>query len=164
MRTLATCIAMLLAISVTAAFAAPAQPDRATEAQSASPPPAPGRGVGSPGNVVTTEGSHLDLRLYLSIPELFQVLSRVGAIPREVAEQALAASREAAPQAEASPSYVRVEVHMRMAEVAPLLAAMAQAQRAAATPTPAPKGPAAAAAPSAQKADSEPEQAPATKK
>jgi hypothetical protein len=126
MRTLGTCFLMLvLVLSAAACWAAPEQPAGA-QAVAASAP-APG-GLAALSSLGEMNGSHLDLNLYLSIPELFEVLARVGAIPKDVADRALAASKAGSAEATAPASYVKVEVHIQMAEVATLLAAMAQAQ------------------------------------
>ena len=56
------------------------------------------------------------------------MLAKVGAIPQDLVDRALAASKTESAAGDTSTSYVRIEAHIRMAEVAPLLAAMAQAQ------------------------------------
>jgi len=161
MRTLTLCLAVLLALSLAAAaaFAADEPSAAAATTPSAAPavveatPGAPPAVVqitpGAPPAVVEAipstvssmgeaNGSHFDLNLYLNIPELFQMLAKVGAIPPELAERALAASKAEATTGDASTSYVKVEAHIRIAEVAPLLAALrgARSRRVPATEAP----------------------------
>jgi len=129
MRTLAPCLAVLVALSLAAAAAAAA--DEPPAAAAAAPRVAPAVVETIPSalsGLGEANGSHFDLDLYLTIPELFQMLVKVGAIPQELAERALAASKAEAAPGDGSTSYVKIEAHIRITEVAPLLAALREAR------------------------------------
>ncbi|UCH36126.1 MAG: hypothetical protein JSV65_07160 [Armatimonadota bacterium] len=144
MRISTVCIVVLvMSCSAAVALAAPAQSAGAATSQAEPAPESWAGALSDLGDSAQVNGSHLDVRLYLNIPELFEVLAKLGVIPAEMAEQALAASEAETADSDGEPSYVRVEVHVRLAEIAPLVAALAQAR-----PVPVPE----AGEPAAEKA------------
>lgn len=127
MRTLTLCLTLIVALSLaaTAAFTADEAP-AAVSAAPSGPPAAAGSGLSTMSSMGEVNGSHFDVNLYLNIPELFRMLAKVGAIPQDVADRALAASKAEGTPGDASASYVKIEAHIQIAEIAPLLAVMAQ--------------------------------------
>jgi len=123
MRVSVVCLMVAVLLSVVTPLAAYAQGEAANQ-PAASPPPA--AAAGAPGDVAQANGSFLDVNLYLSVREVFQILARIGVIPQAVAEQALTASKDDASAGDSAASYVKITVHMRLSEIAPLVAAMGQ--------------------------------------
>jgi len=122
MRASVVCLMVVVLLSVVAPLAAYAQ-EQPANPPAAGPSPA---AAPAPGDAAQANGSFLDVNLYLSIQEVFQILARIGAIPQAVAEQALAASKDDAVPGDGAASYVKITVHMRLSEIAPLAAAMGQ--------------------------------------
>ena len=122
MRVSVVCLMIAVLLLVVAPLAAYAQ-EQPANAAAAGPPPA---AAGAPGDVAQANGSFLDVNLYLSVQEVFQILARIGVIPQAVAEQALTASKDDAAPGDGAASYVKITVHMRLSEIAPLVAAMGQ--------------------------------------
>ena len=124
MRTCLGCILIaVLLLPAAVACAAPAESASAPQPQAAAAAAGP---LAVLGDAVQMDGSQLNVNLYLSIPEVFQLLTKLRVIPAEVAQQALDMGSAETTEGTASASYIKLEVHVRLAEVAPLLAAMAQ--------------------------------------
>ena len=131
MRILRLCaIATMLLGATTVAFAAEAASVGAEMPEAPAPPapvvipdPVTPIRLGPLGEVGRIQGSHLHINLHLEIAEVFEVLARMRAIPPELVEPVLAESRAASEGGEPA-SYIRVEAHIRLSEVAPLLAAI----------------------------------------
>jgi hypothetical protein len=119
MRVSIVCLMVAILMLAVAPLAVCAQEETANQPLVAAPPATL---VVAPTGSAETEGSFLDVNLYLSVQDVFQILARIGAIPQAAAEQALAASKGDTAGGDAS--YVKITVHMRLSEIAPLAAAM----------------------------------------
>jgi hypothetical protein len=134
MRTSVVCLMVVVLLSAVAPLAAYAQEESANP-PAVSPPQAVAE---APSGSAQASSSFLDIDLYLSLQEVIQILARMGAIPQDVAARALAESKASAAPGDGPASYVKVTVHLRLSEIAPLAAAMGQARaRAVATRRPA---------------------------
>jgi hypothetical protein len=129
-RIIVACLGLaVLAAAVACAAPAP-QPAKPAPALKVNTHPtaaqAAAKALGALTSGVQITGSHVDIDVYLDFAELAQLLGRTGAIPKAVADEAVAESKNATSKSKPGEdnSYVQVRAHLRLSEIIPLFQSM----------------------------------------